>query len=174
MYTHITRRWSLVALALTITSLALISASSAVAMPDCDLTPDAPICNPGDDPPPKGGGGSKPGGGSSTIVTASRTDTVGLGQLMSTTATANRSTAVLSATTRTWTTNPWWGYHGCVAFDLIDFFPHVMRRTAPHCFGVDGTAIPGLQSDRTDAVVEALTATEAASISAIGIVHFAA
>jgi hypothetical protein len=178
MTTTRTLRRGLPALALLITALALSHAPSALAQPYCPPDSTAPICN-RDDPPPKGGGGGNPGnpGGGTTptcatapgAVTASRSDAVGAGQFMTTSATATCSGATIVATTRTFTSNAFWGFHGCVAFDLIDGSGRVMRRTPASCFGVDGTLIG--RSDRTDTFTQSMTPAEAASLRMIGIVH---
>jgi hypothetical protein len=169
-----TLRRAVPALALIILAFALFSAPSALAIPDCDATPDAPVCT--GDPVPKGGGGTSGSGtttvscaGAPALVTASRSDAVGLGQFMTTSATATCSGATINAITRTRATNVYWGFRGCVAFDLFDGGGKLMRRTAPTCFGVDGTLI-GV-SDRTDAVSQPLTPAEAASLRAIAIIH---
>jgi hypothetical protein len=178
---HLLRR-GLPALALLIASLALLSTSSARAQPYCPPDSTAPICN-REDPPPPNGGGTNPGGtgtgtGTGTApscssapgaVAAFRSDTVGAGQSMTTSATATCSSATIVATTRTRTTNAFWGFHGCVAFDLIDASGRVMRRTPAMCFGVDGTLIG--RSDRTDTFTQSMTPAEAASLRMIGIVH---
>jgi hypothetical protein len=171
-------RRGLPALALLIAALALLAAPSAPAQPYCPPDSTAPICN-RDDPPPKGGGGSTNPGGTGTTtpscstapaaVSASRSDAVGAGQFMTTSATATCSNATIAATTRTMTTNAFWGFHGCVAFDLIDGSARVMRRTPAMCFGVDGTFVG--RSDRTDTFTQSMTPAEAASLRMIGIVH---
>jgi hypothetical protein len=172
-----TLRRGLPALALLITALALLSAPSAPAQPYCPPDSTAPICN-REDPPPKGGGSTNPGGTGTTTptcatapgtVSAFRSDAVGAGQFMTTSATATCSNATIVATTRTMTTNAFWGFHGCVAFDLIDGSSRVMRRTPAMCFGVDGTFIG--RSDRTDTFSQSMTPAEAASLRMIGIVH---
>jgi hypothetical protein len=167
MTTTQTLRRGLPALALLIAALALFSAPSALAIPDCDLTPDAPIC--GGDPPPKGGGG-----GTTTapmVFTTSRTDSVGAGQYMTTTTTVDRVNATMNSTVHTWTTNWFWGFHGCVAFDLLDGAGNVITHSQRPCFGVDGTAIG--QSDRTDTLQWHLHANEAANIRSVRIIHTA-
>jgi hypothetical protein len=175
--THILRR-ALPALALLIASLALFSAPSALAQPYCPPDSTAPICNPGDEGGGGGGSGGGGGGGGGTTatcasapasVTAARSDTIGAGQFMTTTATATCPSATIVATTRTRTTNAFWGFHGCVAFDLINGSGGVMRRTPAQCFGVDGILIG--TSDRTDTFTVSMTATEAVALRAIGIVH---
>lgn len=175
MSTTQTLRRGLPALALLVLALALLHAPSALAMPDCDLTPDAPVCT-GERPPPPPKGGGTTGGGTTVgctsapaLVSASRADTIGAGQFMNTSASATCSSARIVATTRTRTTNAFWGFHGCVAFDLIDGAGHVMRRTSAQCFGVDGTFF-GV-SDRTDILSQPMTPAEAASLRMIGIVH---
>jgi hypothetical protein len=178
MSTSQTLRRGLPALALLIAALALSSAPSALAQPYCPPDSTAPICN-RDDPPPKpgGGGSTNPGGTGTTpscstapgAVTAFRSDAVGAGQFMTTSATATCSSATIAATTRTMTTNAFWGFHGCVAFDLVDGTGRLMRRTPSTCFGVDGTFIG--RSDRTDTFTQSMTPAEAASLRTIGIVH---
>src|SRR3954465_4308334 len=99
MSTTQTLRRGLPALALLVLALALLHAPSALAMPDCDLTPDAPVCT-GERPPPPPKGGGTTGGGTTgggtpvscttapAVVSASRADTVGAGQFMNTSASA--------------------------------------------------------------------------------------
>jgi hypothetical protein len=171
---HLLRR-GLPALALLIASLAFFSTSSARAQPYCPPDSTAPICN-REDPPPKGGGTNPTGpvtapscSSAPGSVAAFRSDAVGAGQTMTTSATATCSSATIVATTRTLTTNAFWGFHGCVAFDLIDASGRVMRRTPAMCFGVDGTLIG--RSDRTDTFTQSMTPAEAAALRMIGIVH---
>jgi hypothetical protein len=178
MSTTQTLRRGLPAVALLIAAFALFSAPSALAQPYCPPDSTAPICN-RDDPPPNGGntGGGNTGGTGTTAtcatapgaVTAFRSDAVGAGQFMTTSATATCSSAAIVATTRTFTSNAFWGFHGCVAFDLIDASGRVMRRTPASCFGVDGTLIG--RSDRTDTFTQPMTPAEAVSLRMIGIVH---
>jgi hypothetical protein len=160
-----TLRRGLPALALLIAALALFSPPSALAQPDCDLTPDAPICT--GERPPTGGGGGTPT--APTVFTTSRTDQVGAGQFMSTTTTVDRLNATMNSTVRTWTTNWFWGFHGCVAFDLLDGAGNVITHSQRPCFGVDGTAIG--QSDRTDPIQWHLTSSQAANIRSVRIIH---
>jgi hypothetical protein len=162
--THTLRR-GLPALALLILALALLHAPSALAIPDCDLTPDAPVCT--GDPLPKGGGGGTTT--APTVFTTSRTDQVGAGQFMSTTTTVDRLNATMNSTVRTWTTNWFWGFHGCVEFDLLDGAGNVITHSQRPCFGVDGTMIG--QSDRTDQLQWHLTAGQAANIRSVRIIH---
>src|SRR3954453_10071020 len=100
------------ALLVLVLALALLHAPSALAMPDCDLTPDAPVCTGERAPPPPQGGGATGGGaagGATTVgppsappvVSASRADTIGAGQFMNTSASATCSSARIVATTRT-------------------------------------------------------------------------
>lgn len=163
--THMLRR-GLPALALLIAAFALFSAPSALAIPDCDLTPDAPIC--GGEKPPKGGGGTTT---SPMVFTTTRSDQVGAGQYMTTTTTVDRLNATMNSTVHTWTTNWFWGFHGCVAFDLLDGAGNVITHSQRPCFGVDGTAIG--QSDRTDPIQWHLTSTQAANIRSVRIIHTA-
>lgn len=163
--THILRR-SLPALALLIAAFALFSAPSALAIPECDLTPDAPIC--GGEKPPKGGGGTTT---SPMVFTTTRSDQVGAGQYMTTTTTVDRLNETMNSTVHTWTTNWFWGFHGCVAFDLLDGAGNVITHSQRPCFGVDGTAIG--QSDRTDPIQWHLTSTQAANIRSVRIIHTA-
>jgi hypothetical protein len=163
--THMLRR-GLPALALLIAAFALFSAPSALAIPDCDLTPDAPIC--GGEKPPKGGGGTTT---SPMVFSTTRSDQVGAGQYMTTTTTVDRLNATMNSTVHTWTTNWFWGFHGCVAFDLLDGAGNVITHSQRPCFGVDGTAIG--QSDRTDPIQWHLTSTQAANIRSVRIIHTA-
>jgi hypothetical protein len=163
--THMLRR-GLPALALLIAAFALFSAPSALAIPDCDLTPDAPIC--GGEKPPKGGGGTTT---SPMVFTTTRSDQVGAGQYMTTTTTVDRLNETMNSTVHTWTTNWFWGFHGCVAFDLLDGAGNVITHSQRPCFGVDGTAIG--QSDRTDPIQWHLTSTQAANIRSVRIIHTA-
>jgi hypothetical protein len=163
--THMLRR-GLPALALLIAAFALFSAPSALAIPDCDLTPDAPIC--GGEKPPKGGGGTTT---SPMVFTTTRSDQVGAGQYMTTTTTVDRLNATMNSTVHTWTTNWFWGFHGCVEFDLLDGAGNVITHSQRPCFGVDGTAIG--QSDRTDPIQWHLTSTQAANIRSVRIIHTA-
>ena len=163
--THMLRR-GLPALALLIAAFALFSAPSALAIPDCDLTPDAPIC--GGEKPPKGGGGTTT---APMVFTTTRSDQVGAGQYMTTTTTVDRLNATMNSTVHTWTTNWFWGFHGCVAFDLLDGAGNVITHSQRPCFGVDGTAIG--QSDRTDPIQWHLTSTQAANIRSVRIIHTA-
>jgi hypothetical protein len=167
MSTTQTLRRGLPALALLVLALALLHAPSALAIPDCDLTPDAPICNRGDDPPPTGGGGGTTS--APMVFTTSRTDQVGAGQFMSTTTTVDRLNMTMNSTVRTWTTNWFWGFHGCVAFDLLDGAGNVITHSQRPCFGVDGTAIG--QSDRTDPIQWHLTSSQASNIRSVRIIH---
>jgi hypothetical protein len=163
--THMLRR-GLPALALLIAAFALFSAPSALAIPDCDLTPDAPIC--GGEKPPKGGGGTTT---SPMVFSTTRSDQVGAGQYMTTTTTVDRLNETMNSTVHTWTTNWFWGFHGCVAFDLLDGAGNVITHSQRPCFGVDGTAIG--QSDRTDPIQWHLTSTQAANIRSVRIIHTA-
>ena len=172
MSTTQTLRRGLPALALLIASLALFSAPSALAEPYCPPDSTAPICNPGDDP--GGGGGTAGGGGGGgssapTAFTTTRSDAVGAGQYMTTTTVVDRLNATMNSTVHTWTTNWFWGFHGCVAFDLLDGAGNVITHSQRPCFGVDGTAIG--QSDRTDPIQWHLTSTQAANIRSVRIIH---
>jgi len=165
--TQILRR-GLPALALLIAAFALFSAPSALAQPYCPPDSTAPICNQDDPPPPKGGGGTTT---APTVFTTSRTDQVGAGQYMTTTTTVDRLNETMNSTVHTWTTNWFWGFHGCVAFDLLDGAGNVITHSQRPCFGVDGTAIG--QSDRTDPIQWHLTSTQAANIRSVRIIHTA-
>jgi hypothetical protein len=166
MSTTQTLRRGLPALALLIAALALFSAPSALAQPYCPPDSTAPICNPEDPPPPKSGGGTT---SAPTIITAGRTDQVGAGQFMTTNTVVDRLNATMNSTVRTWTTNWFWGFHGCVAFDLLDGAGNVITHSQRPCFGVDGTAIG--QSDRTDTIQWHLHSNEAANIRSVRIIH---
>jgi hypothetical protein len=167
--THTLRR-GLPALALIIAAFAVFSAPSALAQPYCPPDSTAPICNPGDDPDDGGGGGGGGGGTTApTVFTTSRTDSVGAGQFMTTTTVVDRLNATMNSTVRTWTTNWFWGFHGCVAFDLLDGAGKVITHSQRPCFGVDGTAIG--QSDRTDQLQWHLTASQASAIRSVRIIH---
>jgi hypothetical protein len=164
-------RRGLLALPFALLALALISAPRALARPDCDLTPTAPICNPGD---PGDGTGGGTGGGSTTppsVFTTSRFDAVGDGQYMSTTTTVDRVAMTMNSTVHTWTTNWFWGFHGCVVFDLLDGAGNVITHSQRPCFGVDGTAIG--MSDRTDSIQWHLHPAEAAAIRSVRIIQSA-
>jgi len=165
--THMLRR-GLPALALLIAAFALFSAPSALAQPYCPPDSTAPICNPDDPPPPKGGGGTTT---SPMVFTTTRSDQVGAGQYMTTTTTVDRLNVTMNSTVHTWTTNWFWGFHGCVAFDLLDGAGNVITHSQRPCFGVDGTAIG--QSDRTDPIQWHLTSTQAANIRSVRIIHTA-
>jgi len=165
--THMLRR-GLPALALLIAAFALFSAPSALAQPYCPPDSTAPICNPDDPPPPKGGGGTTT---SPMVFTTTRSDQVGAGQYMTTTTTVDRLNETMNSTVHTWTTNWFWGFHGCVAFDLLDGAGNVITHSQRPCFGVDGTAIG--QSDRTDPIQWHLTSTQAANIRSVRIIHTA-
>jgi hypothetical protein len=165
--THMLRR-GLPALALLIAAFALFSAPSALAQPYCPPDSTAPICNQDDPPPPKGGGGTTT---SPMVFTTTRSDQVGAGQYMTTTTTVDRLNATMNSTVHTWTTNWFWGFHGCVAFDLLDGAGNVITHSQRPCFGVDGTAIG--QSDRTDPIQWHLTSTQAANIRSVRIIHTA-
>jgi hypothetical protein len=52
--------------------------------------------------------------------------------------------------TRTWTTQPWWGFTGGVRVLGINAENHVVDYTRQHQFGVDGFRIPFKVSDRRD------------------------
>jgi hypothetical protein len=163
-----TLRRGLPAMALLIAALALFSAPSALAQPYCPPDSTAPICNPGDDP---GGDGGGTGGGTTapTVFTTSRTDQVGAGQFMSTTTVVDRLNETMNSTVRTWTTNWFWGFHGCVAFDLLDGAGNLILHSQRPCFGVDGTMIG--QSDRTDLIQWHLTSSQADNIRSVRIIH---
>jgi hypothetical protein len=165
--THMLRR-GLPALALLIAAFALFSAPSALAQPYCPPDSTAPICNQDDPPPPKGGGGTTT---SPMVFTTTRSDQVGAGQYMTTTTTVDRLNETMNSTVHTWTTNWFWGFHGCVAFDLLDGAGNVITHSQRPCFGVDGTAIG--QSDRTDPIQWHLTSTQAANIRSVRIIHTA-
>jgi hypothetical protein len=167
MSTTQTLRRGLPALALLIASLVLFSTPSALAQPYCPPDSTAPICN-RDDPPPKGGGGTPT---APTVFTTSRTDQVGSGQYMTTTTTVDRLNMTMNSTVHTWTTNWFWGFHGCVAFDLLDGADNVITHSQRPCFGVDGTLIG--QSDRTDPIQWHLTSSQAANIRSVRIIHSA-
>jgi hypothetical protein len=140
--TQILRR-GLPALALLIAALALLHAPSAHAKPYCPPDSTAPICNPGDDPGGGGGGtggtGGTGAGGTTapTVFTTSRTDQVGAGQFMSTTTVVDRLNETMNSTVHSWTTNWFWGFHGCVAFDLLDGAGNVITHSQRPCFGVE-------------------------------------
>jgi hypothetical protein len=164
-------RTPLLLLSFALLALALIGAPSALAKPNCDLTPNIPICNPGE----PGGGGTGGGGGSTTpptVFTTSRFDAVGSGQYMSTTTTVDRLNMTMNSSVHTWTTNWFWGFHGCVAFDLLDGAGNVITHSQRPCFGVDGTAIG--TSDRTDPIQWHLHPNEAAAIRSVRIIQTAA
>jgi hypothetical protein len=163
--THFLRR-GLPALALLIAAIALFSAPSALAQPYCPPDSTAPICNRDDPPPPKGGGGTPT---APMVFTTTRTDQVGGGQYMTTTTTVDRLNETMNSTVHTWTTNWFWGFHGCVAFDLLDGAGNVITHSQRPCYGVDGTAIG--QSDRTDTIQWHLHSNEAADIRSVRIIH---
>jgi hypothetical protein len=167
MSTTQTLRRGLPALGLLLASLVLFSAPSALAQPYCPPDSTAPICNRDDPPPPQSGGGSTPS--APTIITAGRTDQVGSGQFMTTNTVVDRLNATMNSTVRTWTTNWFWGFHGCVAFDLLDGAGNVITHSQRPCFGVDGTAIG--QSDRTDTIQWHLQPNAAANIRSVRIIH---
>jgi hypothetical protein len=150
----------------TLLVLALLVASPAHAAIDCDLQPTAPICNRGGDP-----GGDPGGGGSSNplVFTASRTDAVGDGQFVSTSTTVDRGAAMMYSTVHTWTTNWFWGFHGCVEFDLLSAGGVVITHSQKVCNGVDGTAIG--RSDRTDSLAWHLHPWEASGVRSVRIIH---
>jgi hypothetical protein len=174
MSTTQTLRRGLPALALLIATLALFSAPSAHAKPYCPPDSTAPICNPGERPPPGGGTTPTPTPTPTpppapSVFTASRTDSVGAGQFMSTTTTVDRLNETMNSTVRTWTTIWFWGFHGCVAFDLLDGAGNVITHSQRPCFGVDGTAVG--RSDRTDTIQWHLHSNEAANIRSVRIIH---
>jgi hypothetical protein len=165
---HVLARRALPAAALLLAALALIAPRVAHAKIDCDLQPTAPICNPSDPPDTGGTGGS--GGtqtGAPTVFTTTRTDEFGAGQFMTTTTTVDRTAMTMNSTVRTWTTNLFWGFHGCVEFDLLDAAGHSFLHSQKPCFGVDGTVIG--TSDRTDLIQWHLHPSDAAAIRAVRI-----
>ena len=103
------------------------------------------------------------------MFTTSRTDSVGSGQFMSTTTTVDRLNETMNSTVRTWTTNWFWGFHGCVQFELLDGAGNVITTSQKPCFGVDGTAVGS--SDRTDPIQWHLHPDEAAAIRSVRIIH---
>ena len=158
-------------LALAVAATALAVAPAAQAGIDCDLQPTAPICNRDGGTPPKPPTGG--GGGSSHdpyYWTTSRSDQVGDGQFMQTSMTIDRLYGTMSGSTRVWTTNWFWGFHGCVQFDFLDAAGNSISGLSPaRCFGVDGTAI-GI-SDRTIPMSFHLHAAEIDRVANLRIVH---
>jgi hypothetical protein len=154
---HVLVRRALPAAALLLAALALIAPRVAHAKIDCDLQPTAPICNPPD--PTETGPPS--------VFTTTRTDELGSGQFMSTTTTVDRVNMTMNSTVRTWTTNWFWGFHGCVEFDLLDAAGHSFLHSQRPCYGVDGTVIG--TSDRTDLIQWHLHPSDAAAIRAVKI-----
>jgi hypothetical protein len=75
----------------------------------------------------------------------------------------------MNSIVRTWTTNWFWGFQGCVAFDLLDGAGNVITHSQRPCFGVDGTAVG--RSDRTDTIQWHLHPNEAADIRSVRIIH---
>jgi hypothetical protein len=152
----------------TLLVLALLVASPAHAAIDCDLQPTAPICNRGDDP------GGDPGGGGSApadplVFTASQTDQVGSGEFVSTSTIVDRGAEMMYTTVHTWTTNWFWGFHGCVEFDLLSAGGAVATHSQTVCYGVDGTAIG--RSDRTDKISWHLRPYTASVVRSVRIIH---
>ena len=162
------QRRALACVALLLAGLALLFASSANAAIDCDLNPTAKICNPGGDPggdPSGGGGGSTAGPG----FTTSQQDEVGAGEFMSTTTTVDLTALTMNSTVHTWTTNWFWGFHGCVEFELVSRAGTMLTHSQKLCYGVDGTAIG--MSDRTDSIQWHLHTYEASLLGSVRIIH---
>jgi hypothetical protein len=159
-------RRGLLLVAPILAAFALLIASPAHAAIDCDLQPTAPICNRDNDPAVTPGG---TGGSSANLMTVSRTDEVGAGQFVSTSATINRSTLMMNGTTRVWTTNWFWGFHGCVAFDFLSANGTVLLHSQTICQGVDGTAI-GV-SDRSTSFAWHLYPYMATQLASVRIIH---
>jgi hypothetical protein len=168
---HVLVRRVLPAAALMLAALALIAPRAAHAKIDCDLQPTAPICNP---PDPTGTGTGTGGGtqsGPPMVFTVTKTDELGAGQFMSTTTTVDRVNMTMNSTVRTWTTNLFWGFHGCVEFDLLDAAGQSFSHSQKPCYGVDGTWIG--TSDRTDLIQWHLHPNDAVAIRSVKITQSA-
>jgi hypothetical protein len=103
------------------------------------------------------------------VITASQTNAVGSGQFVSTSATIDRGAQMMWATSRVWTTNWFWGFHGCVEFDFLSAWGTVLLHSQKVCQGVDGTAI-GV-SDRTTSVAWHLYPSVASQMTSVRIIH---
>jgi hypothetical protein len=78
------------------------------------------------------------------------------GQWMQTAAQLSQN-GLLTATTHTWTTNPFYGFTGGVSVFVFDGGDNVLALSGVHTFGVDGTWIPTSPSSRTDLWSEQLS-----------------
>ena len=159
-------RRGLLLVAPILAAFALLITTPAHAAIDCDLQPTAPICHRGGDPVDPGG---STGTGGANLMNVSRTDEVGSGQFVSTSATIDRSTLMMNGTSRVWTTNWFWGFHGCVAFDFLSANGTVLLHSQTICQGVDGTAI-GV-SDRSTSFAWHLYPYMATQLASVRIIH---
>ena len=110
-------------------------------------------------------------------LTSANTDDQHLdtGQWMNSTASAAR-TGLISGHTRIWTTNEFSGFHGSVFPALFDDQNKMIWPTdidaAKHQYGVDGTWIPGLPSDRTCYWTNQVPATVLAASHGLGLFQY--
>ena len=110
-------------------------------------------------------------------LTSANTDDQHLdtGQWMNSTASAAR-TGLISGHTRIWTTNEFTGFHGSVFPALFDDQNKMIWPTdidaAKHQYGVDGTWIPGLPSDRTCYWTNQVPATVLAASHGLGLFQY--
>jgi hypothetical protein len=164
MHIRYTRRAVVLAAPLLV-ALTMFVAAPAHAGIDCDLQPTAPICGGGSEDP--GGGGSEPT--SFNGFTVSQRDEVGAGEFVSTSATIDRTNLMMYGSTHVWTTNWFWGFHGCVEFDFLDRYGTVLLHSQQVCQGVDGTAI-GV-SDRTTNYQWHLYSYMVSRLASVRIIH---
>lgn len=117
------------------------------------------------------------GGTTDWSSTSARTGDVRLdrGEWMSSTASV-ASSGLISGSTRIWTTNEFAGFHGSAFPVLLDAEDKVVWPAdidaVKHQYGVDGTWIPGLPSDRTSHWTNTVDAATMARAHSIGLVQY--
>ena len=90
---------------------------------------------------------------------------------MSSTVRLSQEAGRIDGDTRTWTTQPWFGFTAGVCVLLAGANGEILHSTEIVQFGVDGFRIPFKRSDRTDHWVQAVPVAVAMRTTRIEILH---